>query len=62
MCSFIEDTEGWEGGIMDTAIGYSKSEINFRLSIKQIQEETWQNGGTSTDRCSLKYVMNKTSV
>jgi hypothetical protein len=47
---------------MDIAVGYRKSEINFRLAVRQIQEETEQNGGTRTERCSLEYVMNETSV
>jgi hypothetical protein len=47
---------------MDIAIGYRKSEINFRLSVRQIQEVTEQNDGIRTERCSLQYVVNVTSV
>jgi len=43
--------------MMDIAIGYRKSEINFLLSVRQIQEETEQNDGIRTESCSLQYVM-----
>jgi hypothetical protein len=38
---------------MDIAICYRKSEINFGLSVGQVQEETERNGGIHTERCSL---------
>jgi hypothetical protein len=47
---------------MDSAIFYRKSEINCRISVKQVREETERNGGTRTERCSLEYMINKISV
>ena len=33
ICSFTEVSDWWERAMTDIAIGYGKSEINFRLSI-----------------------------
>jgi len=44
---------------MDLAIFYRKSEINFRLFVRQAQEEIERNGGIRTECCNLEYAMKK---
>jgi len=47
---------------MNIAIFYRKSEINCRMSVRQVREKNERNGGTHTKRCSLQYVINKIRV
>jgi hypothetical protein len=51
-----------EGAIKGIAIDYMKTEVNLRVSFRQVQEETGSNGGVSTEPCRLSYAENKITV